>query len=133
MTFHDLRGTAVTRLALAGCTEAEIATITGHSLRDVRAILDTHYLAPRSGARRERDPQARKGNKNSQLTAQLVWDVLARKREKRCEINGGRTRARTWDPLIKSRLIIQVISSSIPTKALIEPVLNRKGNLDLSE
>ena len=45
MTFHDLRGTAVTRLALAECTEAEIATITGHSLRGVRAILDTHYLA----------------------------------------------------------------------------------------
>src|SRR6516225_4436109 len=26
VTFHDLRGTAVTRLAIAGCTEAEIAT-----------------------------------------------------------------------------------------------------------
>jgi integrase len=45
VTFHDLRGTAVTRLALAGCTEAEIATITGLSLRSVRAILDTHYLS----------------------------------------------------------------------------------------
>lgn len=45
VTFNDLRGTAVTRLALAECTEAEIATITGHSLRSVRAILDTHYLA----------------------------------------------------------------------------------------
>jgi integrase len=45
VTFHDLRGTAVTRLAVAGCTEAEIATITGHSLAGVRAILDTHYLA----------------------------------------------------------------------------------------
>jgi integrase len=45
VTFHDLRGTAVTRLAIAGCTEAEIATITGHSLRSVRAILDTHYLS----------------------------------------------------------------------------------------
>jgi integrase len=44
LTFNDLRGTAVTRLALAGCTEAEIATITGHSLRDVRSILDSHYL-----------------------------------------------------------------------------------------
>ena len=42
--FHDLRGTAVTRLAIAGCTEAEIATITGHSLRDVRSILDANYL-----------------------------------------------------------------------------------------
>ena len=40
ITFNDLRGTAVTRLALAGCTEAEIAAITGHSLRDVRSILD---------------------------------------------------------------------------------------------
>lgn len=44
VTFHDLRGTAVTRLALAECSEAEIATITGHSLRDVAAILDAHYL-----------------------------------------------------------------------------------------
>ena len=45
VTFNDLRGTAVTRLALAGCTEAEIATITGHSLRGVRAVLDSHYLS----------------------------------------------------------------------------------------
>jgi hypothetical protein len=44
VTFNDLRGTAVTRLALAGCTEAEIVTITGHTLRDVRSILDKHYL-----------------------------------------------------------------------------------------
>jgi integrase len=44
VTFNDLRGTAVTRLALAGCTEAQIASITGHSLRDVRSILDSHYL-----------------------------------------------------------------------------------------
>jgi integrase len=44
LTFHDLRGTAVSRLALAGCTDAEIATPTGHSLRDVHAILDAHYL-----------------------------------------------------------------------------------------
>jgi integrase len=44
LTFHDLRGTAVSRLALAGCTDSEIATLTGHSLRDVHAILDAHYL-----------------------------------------------------------------------------------------
>jgi integrase len=44
VTFHDLRGTAVTRLFGVGCTEAEIADLTGHSLRSVRAILDTHYL-----------------------------------------------------------------------------------------
>jgi integrase len=44
LTFHDLRGTAVTRLAKVGCTLPEIAAITGHSLRDVGAILDAHYL-----------------------------------------------------------------------------------------
>jgi integrase len=44
LTFHDLRGTAVTRLAIAGCTVPEIATITGHSLRDVGTILDSNYL-----------------------------------------------------------------------------------------
>ena len=44
LTFNNLRGTAVTRLALVGCSEAEVATITGHSLGDVRSILDAHYL-----------------------------------------------------------------------------------------
>ena len=44
-TFHDLRGTAVTRLALADCTAEQIATITGHSLKEVHAILDRHYLS----------------------------------------------------------------------------------------
>jgi integrase len=39
LTFHDLRGTGLTRLASAGCTEAEIATLTGRALRDVRSIL----------------------------------------------------------------------------------------------
>ena len=44
LTFHDLRGTAVTRLAEVECSVPEIATITGHSLRDVHSILDAHYL-----------------------------------------------------------------------------------------
>jgi integrase len=44
LRFNDLRGTAVTRLAIVGCSEAQIASITGHSLRDVRSILDQHYL-----------------------------------------------------------------------------------------
>ena len=44
VTFNDLRGTAVTRLAIVGCTEAEIAAITGHTLRNVRSILDANYL-----------------------------------------------------------------------------------------
>lgn len=45
LTFHDLRGTAVTRMAVAGCTVPEIAALTGHSMRDVHRILDAHYLA----------------------------------------------------------------------------------------
>jgi len=44
LTFNDLRGTAVTRLAEAGCTVPEIASITGHTLRSVTSILET-YLA----------------------------------------------------------------------------------------
>lgn len=45
VTFHDLRGTAVTRLAKAGATVPEVATLTGHSLKDVQAIFDRHYLS----------------------------------------------------------------------------------------
>ena len=45
LTFHDLRGTAVTRLSIAGCTPQQIATITGHSLATVSQILDAHYLS----------------------------------------------------------------------------------------
>ena len=44
-TFHDLRGTAVTRLALAGCTIAEISTITGHDMKTAETILSRHYLS----------------------------------------------------------------------------------------
>jgi integrase len=43
-TFHDLRGTAITRLAKAGCNELEIAAITGHSPKTVSEILRAHYL-----------------------------------------------------------------------------------------
>jgi hypothetical protein len=31
-------------LALAGCTAAEIGALTGHTLTDVDAIVDAHYL-----------------------------------------------------------------------------------------
>lgn len=42
--FHDIRGTAITMLAEAGCTTPQIAAITGHSLKTVTTILDK-YLA----------------------------------------------------------------------------------------
>jgi hypothetical protein len=38
--FHDVKGTAVVRSAIA----REIAAVTGHSLKDVEAILDAHDL-----------------------------------------------------------------------------------------
>jgi integrase len=44
LTFHDLRGTAVSRLASAGATEMEIAAITGHAVNDVRSIMDKFYF-----------------------------------------------------------------------------------------
>lgn len=43
-TFPDLRDTAVTWHARAGCTVPEIASISGHSLRSIHSILK-HYLA----------------------------------------------------------------------------------------
>ena len=42
------------------------------------------------------------------MNAQMVRDVLMHKREIRSEINGGRTRTRTLDPLIKSQLLYQL-------------------------
>ena len=42
--FHDLRGTAVTMLAEAGCTPPQIAAITGHTLASASTIIDK-YLA----------------------------------------------------------------------------------------
>jgi integrase len=44
LTFHDLRGTAVSRLARSGATEIEIATITGHAVGSAKSIVDKHYL-----------------------------------------------------------------------------------------
>lgn len=42
--FHDMRGTAITLLADAGCSPIQIAAMSGHSLEHVARILK-HYLA----------------------------------------------------------------------------------------
>lgn len=42
--FHDIRGTTVTMLFEAGCSVAEVASITGHTLRRAQEILD-RYLS----------------------------------------------------------------------------------------
>jgi integrase len=45
--FHDLRGTAITMLAEAGCTVPEIAAITGHTFKHVTHILETYLSRTR--------------------------------------------------------------------------------------
>jgi len=78
LTFNDLRGTAVTRLAIAGCTEAEIAAITGHSLRDVRSIPDLHYLHRDPALAESAIAKLETRTKNSQPTAQLAKAVTTK-------------------------------------------------------
>lgn len=46
VTFHDLRGTFVTRASIAGASEAEITTITGHMGGGRRSTASTTYLKP---------------------------------------------------------------------------------------
>jgi integrase len=48
LTFHDLRGSTVTRSALEGALPQEIASVTGHSLQDVCSTPDRHYLGERT-------------------------------------------------------------------------------------
>jgi integrase len=45
VTFHDLRGTFITERRREGSTVEQIATISGHSITEVRAVLEKHYLA----------------------------------------------------------------------------------------
>lgn len=44
-TFHDTRGTAVLRLARAGCSSPEIYSITGHGPKSAEAIVAKHDLS----------------------------------------------------------------------------------------
>src|SRR5215831_4879837 len=75
-----------------------------HRLKSAVGPLDHGYplLAPRRGTCRKRNCQARKGNGFLNLNLKLFWNVLMRLIEKFNKINGGRTRTRTLDPLIKS-------------------------------
>ena len=56
-------GTAVVRLAIAGATVPQIAAVTGHSLKDVEAILDTHYLGRDIQLAKASGAEARSANK----------------------------------------------------------------------
>lgn len=75
VTFHDLRGSAVTRLALAGCTEPEIAAITGLSLKDVSAILDAHYLSRDAGLAESAIRKLERGTKPGKMAVKGAADV----------------------------------------------------------
>lgn len=46
VTFHDLRGTFITERWREGSTPDQIATISGHSAKEVKTVLESHYLAP---------------------------------------------------------------------------------------
>lgn len=46
--FHDIRGTTVTILSVAGSSPQQIAAITGHSLRHVTSILERYLARPRT-------------------------------------------------------------------------------------
>ena len=44
-TFHDLRGTFITEARRSGSSIEDIADMSGHSITDVKSILEAHYLA----------------------------------------------------------------------------------------
>jgi len=56
LTFNDLRGTYVTRLALQGSTAAQISRATGHSLSQASTILDRHYVSRKAVLENVRSP-----------------------------------------------------------------------------
>lgn len=91
LTFHDLRGTAVVRLARAGCNLVEIYSITGHKPSDAQAILTEHYLpqddevaanaiAKLNAYQRARED--RKGNEKSPTARPTALQVVVTNREK---------------------------------------------------
>lgn len=45
VTFHDLRGTFITERAREGSTAEQVAKISGHSIAEVKSVLEKHYLA----------------------------------------------------------------------------------------
>jgi len=51
LQLRDLRRTAATTLAEAGCTIPEIASITGHSIEKCQRILDTYVVKTKATAK----------------------------------------------------------------------------------
>jgi hypothetical protein len=85
----DLRGTAVTRLALANGTVPEICAITGHSHAEANAILEAHYL--------HRDPQIA-WNAIRKLEA-FTASISQTDSQTAVPVPGTRTRKHQWNQL----------------------------------
>jgi integrase len=66
LTFHDLRGTAIVRLAEAGCEVPEISAISGHSLATAQTMLDTYWTPTKKQAEQaiRKLEMSQKRNKN---------------------------------------------------------------------
>jgi integrase len=45
VTYHDLRGTFITERRREGSSVEDIALISGHSIQEVKSVLEKHYLA----------------------------------------------------------------------------------------
>ena len=45
VTFHDLRGTFITERSREGSSIEDIAKISGHSISEIKSVLEKHYLA----------------------------------------------------------------------------------------
>ncbi len=84
---------------------AEITSVTGHSLSDVRSIFDSHDLhrEPEVGYCNAGSEEI--GNKVLKVILKRVTESLSKGLDFTNENNGGRCRTRTYDPLIKSQLL----------------------------
>ena len=76
VTFNDLRGTAVTRLAIAGANRGRNRHNNGPFAPRCEVHLGRALSESRSRARRKRHFQARKANENSRLSSRLPIYVL---------------------------------------------------------
>ena len=111
LTFHDIRGSAVTRRPAARCPKSR--PLRGTRLRTSRLSLTRIISVGQSSLptlrspswsvpRRTREPMA---NKNCKTAKHRIRSGLfsLEKRKLLSDFNGGRTRTRTLDPLIKSQ------------------------------
>ena len=123
LTFHDLRGTYFTS-GPRWCDRN--GDCSHHRSRRKRRQIDHGQIL--FASRSEDGPQcaeARKGNKVCKPVCKPARMTLSRKTRQRRNVSdfncfdGGRTRARTLDPLIKSQLLYQLSYAPIATAGLI--------------